>query len=115
MIVPATARRYQRGTLAERFWSYVDRRGDAACWEWRGTVDRGGYGVLSSGARRPNDSGRTTAPTVYAHKLAWELLCGYAWPGPLRRACRNKLCVNPNHMVPGQRQSTQDRPQIRVR
>jgi hypothetical protein len=72
-------------TAEERFWSHVDASGD--CWEW--TASRlHGYGQSWMGGR-----------LRYAHRVAYELLLG---PIPeslyIDHLCRNRGCVNPDHL-----------------
>lgn len=48
---------YVKGTLEERFWSKVDKRGPDDCWPWTAGASRSGrrevyYGSLSEGAFR---------------------------------------------------------------
>lgn len=70
----------------ERFWARIDKREDG-CWDWIGAAANG-YGVL-------HVDGRYT----YAYRFAYELLKG---PIPAAREpdhlCRNKRCVNPDHL-----------------
>jgi hypothetical protein len=70
-----------------RFWEKVDASGD--CWEW--TAGRNvGYGVYGVN-RRPR----------LAHRVAWELLVGPIAAGvELDHLCRNRACVNPDHLEP---------------
>jgi hypothetical protein len=71
----------------ERFWSRIDARGP--CWEWTGPLNNG-YGRLRYGGRHR-----------YAHRLAWELLVGLLGPDEeLDHLCRNRRCVNPDHLEP---------------
>lgn len=80
----------QPSSVADRFWAKVDARG--ICWEWTAAktskVPGKGYGVI-----------RVNGRCVVAHRLAWELLVGTI---PADRVvdhlCRNRLCVNPDHM-----------------
>lgn len=76
----------------ERFWRSVDQT-PGACWAWRGGIVKGGYGrfVARSAAWKP-DGHR-------AHRVAWELLRGPVPAGlQLDHVCRNRLCVNPDHL-----------------
>jgi|NitcycUWRG01K112_1040325.scaffolds.fasta_scaffold00048_2 HNH endonuclease len=73
--------------LEERFWAKVDASGD--CWEWTAALDRG-YGIFNTDSR-----------TEYAHRYSWETLVGVI---PINKhldhLCRNKRCVNPDHLEP---------------
>ena len=73
----------------ERFWSLVDVYQPAGCWEWMGTRRADGYGVIKFGK---NNQFR-------AHRVAYELLLG-SIPAdlPLDHLCRNRACVNPDHL-----------------
>ena len=74
-------------TTEERFWEKVAKVG---CWEWLAGVDKAGYGVFSWNGR----SGR-------AHRYAWELLRGPIPEGlHIDHLCRNRACVNPDHLEP---------------
>ena len=76
--------------LAERLTDKIDARGD--CWEWTAaTGGKGyGYGWCSNDKRMKG-----------AHRLIWELLVGPIPEGlTLDHLCRNKLCVNPDHLEP---------------
>ena len=74
--------------IEDRFWSKVDASGD--CWEW--TAGRNwGYGKFMD----------ADYSTVRAHRWAWESLVGPIPDGlTLDHLCRNKLCVNPDHLEP---------------
>jgi hypothetical protein len=77
--------------LDERFWSKVDASGD--CWEWTAAKNPSGYGVIMIRSRRK-------AP-YRAHRVAWELLVGEISDGlQLDHLCRNRACVNPDHLEP---------------
>lgn len=72
------------------FWSKVDRTD--ACWHWRGSVNNHGYGLFSIGRRYSN---------YYAHRVAYSLVRGQIPHGlTIDHLCRNRLCVNPDHLEP---------------
>lgn len=72
---------------AERFWAKVDAGGD--CWEWLSYRDRDGYGRFCS----------HKGANALAHRFAWEKLVGNIPEGlELDHLCRNRACVNPDHM-----------------
>jgi hypothetical protein len=78
-------------TFAFRVFSYIDASGD--CWEWTGTLDPKGYGVIGRGGRGAGNIG--------AHRAVWELLVGPIPDGlQLDHLCRNHACVNPDHLEP---------------
>ena len=71
----------------QRFWSKVDARGD--CWTWTACLV-GGYGQFNNQ--------RTKYP---AHRVAYELLVGPIPHGlVIDHLCRNRACVNPDHLQP---------------
>jgi hypothetical protein len=72
--------------LPDRFWAKVDV-GD--CWEWTAAKGRG-YGVAWVG-------GRLMRP----HRATYESLVGPIPDGmELDHLCRNRACVNPDHLEP---------------
>jgi hypothetical protein len=81
--------------LAERLWPKVVRPADvSACWEWAGARMRNGYRVIGGPGGR---QGRT----LLAHRAVWELLNGPVPVGKeLDHLCRNRGCVNPDHLEP---------------
>ena len=72
----------------DHFWSRVDAGGD--CWEWTGYRDGKGYGRAWWDSRNG-----------LVHRISYELLVG---PIPaelqLDHLCRNRACVNPDHLEP---------------
>jgi HNH endonuclease len=71
-----------------RFWSKVDTSG--ACWLWTGQKTRLGYGYVKWRQR-----------SMLPHRVAYQLLVGPIPDGlELDHLCRNRLCVNPNHLEP---------------
>ena len=81
---------------ADRFWPRVEVGHPAGCWWWRGKVNNNGYGTFPVGRRSLGD-----ARTVIAHRFAWESLVALIPDGmQLDHLCRNRLCVNPDHLQP---------------
>lgn len=61
----------------------------SGCWVWQNAVSRGGYGV----ARAPGGG------QMYAHRLFYENAFGPVPAGmQLDHLCRNRRCVNPEHL-----------------
>ena len=71
-----------------RFWRKVDKTD--SCWNWIGAKGARGYGsvgIVMLGGHRP------------AHRVAFELLRGPIPDGlVLDHLCRNRACVNPEHL-----------------
>lgn len=71
----------------ERFWSKVDASG--VCWEWTGSLHPRGYGYFTAKGKKG----------WRVHRYAWTNLVGPIPEGmTLDHLCRNKRCVNPDHM-----------------
>jgi hypothetical protein len=76
------------GGMREReFWSQVKKTDN--CWQWLGkTLTPNGYGRICFLGKR-----------VLVHRLAYELLRSPIPEGMcIDHLCRNRLCVNPDHM-----------------
>lgn len=87
--------------LAERLWAKVDKNGPipaarpdlGPCWQWTSRPDGKGYGQINAG-KRPTKMLR-------AHRVAYELSVGLIPDGlQLDHLCRNRMCVNPEHLEP---------------
>ena len=71
-----------------RDWTVVDAGYETPCWWWNGTLTTENYGVL-----------RENYVQIKAHRWVYERLRG-PLPGGLviDHLCRNKCCVNPDHL-----------------
>lgn len=66
------------------------------CWEWQGRITYQGYGQTSTGYR--TEGNRKTRP---AHIVSYETFVGEVPYGlVLDHLCRNRKCVNPQHLEP---------------
>ncbi len=74
--------------MLQRFWDKVEKTD--SCWNWTAFCNLSGYGLFNFGKRR-----------VLAHRFAYESLKGII-PNKLEidHLCRNRQCVNPNHLEP---------------
>lgn len=83
------------GTARERFTSKYDVDEKTGCWNWTSSKDGHGYGTLTVHTRlRP---GRV----LRAHRVSY---CIHVGPIPsgleIDHLCRNRSCVNPEHLEP---------------
>lgn len=91
-------------TLHDRFLARYRVQEDG-CWVWTGSMNGHGYGTLYLGGRGPR--------TIGAHKYAFLALRGpYDLTLDLDHLCRNRACVNPDHLEPVTRQVNLNRSPI---
>ena len=87
-------------TAEERFWDRVNKTSNQnGCWEWQGSKNEFGYGVVSVKGVR-----------YRAHRYAWLLKYGELPSQMLLHSCDNTSCVNPEHLREGDYiENTKDR------
>lgn len=84
----ATAPQRQKVSTEERFWFRVSKADH--CWTWTGYRGASGYGDFYDGSR-----------SVRAHRYSYQLLRGPISPDlEIDHLCRNRACVNPDHLEP---------------
>lgn len=78
--------------LPQFFWDRVAMDPSTGCWVWSGYRDRKGYGRMP----RTDGPGRSS---VAAHRVSYTALKGEIPAGLcLDHLCRNRSCVNPQHL-----------------
>lgn len=81
-----------RETLADRLARNSVRKG--SCMVWASTINSNGYGTIN-----------VKSKTKRVHRVAYELARGPIPDGlSLDHLCRNRACINPDHMEPVTRQ-----------
>lgn len=72
----------------KRFWPKVDNTSKEDCWNWTANKSNGGYGLI-----------KYKNSTISAHRVSYILLKGKIPDGlVLDHLCRNRSCVNPDHL-----------------
>lgn len=72
----------------DRFWKFV--RKDEQCWEWTGSKWSSGYGSFFVANRK-----------AAVHRVSYQINVGTIPEGlVIDHLCRNKSCVNPDHLEP---------------
>ncbi len=83
-------------SLAERFWTKVDKTNEDGCWVWTGSKDRYGYGRIGM-----KKNGKWTGYNR-ATRVIWELTYGPIPNGLLLcHHCDNPPCVRIDHLYLG--------------
>jgi hypothetical protein len=78
----------KNGERMDWFWEKVEKTD--TCWEWRGSHATNGYGRF-----------QTSGGSKAAHRISYEALTGPVPRGlELDHLCRNRSCVNPEHLEP---------------
>lgn len=79
----------------ERLLEKIDKDAPGGCWRWTGAIGTHGYGRFRAGGK-----------TCQAHRITYELLKGPIPPDrDLDHLCRNRWCVNPDHLEPVSRRT----------
>ncbi len=77
------------GELPPRFAKKLKVNQESGCWDWQAGVDGGGYGMYQERSRK----------STRAHRYSFSFLVS---PIPdsmvLDHLCRNRSCVNPDHL-----------------
>jgi len=72
--------------LLERFWDKVEITPN--CWNWKGYIGNNGYGMFRTGLNK-----------VMSHRFIYEIMTEHIIDSlDLDHLCRNRSCVNPNHL-----------------
>ena len=80
---------YARRDPIMLFMSHVEIASDG-CWNWTASVDHYGYGQFTLAGKK-----------MGAHRAGWLLAIGPIEPSmQLDHLCRNRRCVNPDHLEP---------------
>lgn len=76
--------------VEERFWEKVNVNTPSGCWEWLGKLNEDGYGSFYE-----------NKIVHRAHRWSYESIVGPIPDGlEIDHLCRNRACVNPEHMEP---------------
>ena len=80
--------------LREKFEARFIPEPNSGCWLWEAGISSSGYGKFYR-------TDISKSGQEYAHRMSWMIYRGEIEGGLFvdHRVCRNKLCVNPDHMV----------------
>lgn len=68
---------------------------EAGCWEWKGMLNEGGYGVIKFNRRGSPEQ------AVGAHRMAYSLFRGDIGDLDVLHRCDRRSCCNPDHLFLG--------------
>jgi hypothetical protein len=83
--------------IETRFWANVTKTDGNLCWQWSGSRDKDGYGVISE-SRSNGHPGKM----LKAHRYSWSLHFGPIPDGlQVLHECDNPGCTRPGHLFLG--------------
>ncbi len=78
---------YNKKPLVDRFLSKVKINENSGCWEWLGRITDDGYGIFSINSK-----------PVRAHRFSYSYFKDDLGANTAHHLCRNRRCVNPEHL-----------------
>lgn len=80
--------------ISERLERLAIPEPNSGCWIWCGHIKSNGYGTLGVKIG-------TKWKTIHAHRASYEAYIGFIPPfADLDHLCRNRSCINPDHLEP---------------
>ena len=77
------------------FWNNVQKLSDDKCWNWKGLINTEGYPIMRFGSLH-NSSRITYSPRKLSLQISGIVIPNHTM---ISVKCRNKLCVNPKHLL----------------